>query len=89
MAYVYILQDKKNGKFYIGSTNNVESRFKQHKSKKHHSSKCLTDPEIVFKQKFDSLKIARKIELRLKKYKRKDFIEKIIRDGIIKKIQGL
>jgi predicted GIY-YIG superfamily endonuclease len=89
VAYVYILEDTKNGKFYIGSTNNIEYRFRQHKNKKHHSSKCLTDPKIVFKQEFGNLKIARKIELRLKRYKRKDFIERIVRDGIIKKTSGL
>jgi len=40
--------------------------------------------ELVFSQMFDTLEEARKIELRLKKLKRKDYIEKIVKDGYIK-----
>ena len=39
---------------------------------------------LVFSQKFDTLLEARKVELKLKKLKRKDYIEKIIDDGFIK-----
>ena len=88
MAYVYILQDEQSGQFYIGSTNDIQRRFKQHRDKKHHTSKRLHRPKLVFKQKFDNIQTARKIELRLKSYKRRDFIEKIVKDGIIKKITG-
>jgi len=31
MAYVYILQSENNGKYYIGSTNDLEKRVKKHK----------------------------------------------------------
>ncbi len=39
---------------------------------------------MVFKQELSTLKQAREIERKLKSWKRKDFVEKIIKDGIIK-----
>ena len=44
----------------------------------------MKNPELVFKQEFDSLETARKIERKIKNLKRKDYIEKIINDGYIK-----
>jgi predicted GIY-YIG superfamily endonuclease len=39
---------------------------------------------LVFKQEFESMEIARKIESRLKKLKRKDYLKKIVEDGFIR-----
>jgi len=44
----------------------------------------MKNPKLVFKQEFGSLAIARKIERKIKKLKRKDYIEKIVTDGYIK-----
>ena len=82
-GYVYILQDEKEV-YYIGSTNNLTRREYQHKHKHTYTTARMTKPSIVFTQEFDSLEIARKIELRLKKLKRKDYVRKIIQDGFIK-----
>jgi predicted GIY-YIG superfamily endonuclease len=60
----------------------------QHRQEKHHSSKRFPSPQLVFEQKFDSIEIARKIERRLKSFKRKDFIKKIIKDGVIRSLGG-
>jgi len=30
MFYTYVLQSQKNSRYYIGSTNNLERRFKEH-----------------------------------------------------------
>ncbi|MBU1726683.1 MAG: GIY-YIG nuclease family protein [Candidatus Omnitrophica bacterium] len=86
MAYVYIIQSRSNGRYYIGSTSDIDRRFKEHSQGKHHSSKRFPDPQLVFKQEFDSIEMAKKVELRLKSFKRKDFIEKIIKDGVIRKL---
>ena len=83
MSYVYILKNK-IGKLYIGSTTNIVRRIKQHQQGHTPSTKKLGKMELVFSQKFDNLDMARKIEMKLKKLKRKDYIEKIIKDGIIK-----
>ena len=85
MAWVYILKTD-SGKYYIGSTENLEMREKYHKAGNTPSTKRLgaTSIEIVFSQQYDSLHEARSIERRLKKLKRRDYIEKIIREGIIR-----
>lgn len=82
-ACVYILQDE-NGKFYVGSTIDVEKRLKQHFAGHTQTTRNMKNPKLVMKQEVDSLIIARKIETRLKKLKRKDYIEKIVVDGYIK-----
>lgn len=84
MAWVYILQNETSN-FYIGSTTNIKPRLAHHKSGYTPSTKRYKEIKLVFLQEFPSLKTARKIETRLKNYKRKDFIEKIINDKIIRK----
>lgn len=84
MAWVYILQNE-TGNFYIGSTTNIKQRLAHHKAGYTPSTKRYKKIKLVFLQEFPSLKTARKIETRLKNYKRKDFIEKIINDKIIRK----
>jgi len=44
----------------------------------------MENPRVVFSQQYPTIEEARKIEQRLKKLKRKDYITKIINDGYIK-----
>ncbi|MBU4284852.1 GIY-YIG nuclease family protein [Patescibacteria group bacterium] len=82
-AYVYILKDE-NNKFYIGSTSNLIRRIKQHDHGYTQTTNRMENPVLVFSQEYANLKTARWIEQRLKKLKRKDYVEKIISDGYIK-----
>ena len=82
-GYVYILEDD-NHQHYIGSTANLPQRYKRHLSGFVYTSYRMKNPKMVFCQQYPSIKEAKKIELRLKKLKRKDYIEKIINDGFIK-----
>lgn len=41
-------------------------------------------PQVVLTQEVESLLVARRIENKIKRMKRKDFIEKIVADGYIK-----
>ena len=84
MAYVYILKSTRDGRYYIGSSKNLNDRLRHHKSGFTHSTKRFGDIELVFKQKYPSLEKARYIEKRLKNLKRKDYLKKIIEDGYIK-----
>ena len=40
--------------------------------------------ELVFMQEYETLTLARVVERKLKKMKRKDYLEKIVRDGYIR-----
>ena len=84
MPFVYILKSS-SGKYYIGSTTNLNRRMKQHQSKTHtHATKRLGDLDLIFSQEYLTLSDARSVERKLKKLKRKDYIEMVIRDGVIK-----
>ncbi len=82
-GYVYILKDMRN-KFYIGSTTDLKRRLYQHSKNHTHTTHRMQKPNLVLVQEYPSLKIARKIEGKIKKLKRKDYVEKIIKDGYIK-----
>ena len=84
MSFVYILIGE-SGKYYIGSTSDLVRRVAQHNSRNHtHTTKRMGKPSLIFSQKYNTLDDARSVELKLKKLKRKDYIEKIINDGYIK-----
>ena len=82
-GYVYILESSDN-RFYIGSTNNLERRIYQHNHRHTHTTARMEKLELVFSQGFDTLETARIVEKRIKSWKRKDFIRKIITDGFIR-----
>jgi len=83
MAEVYILEGE-DGRYYIGSTTDLARRLAQHQSGHTWTTQRIKNPKLAFHQEYKTLEEARKIELRLKKLKRKDYIKKIIKDGYIK-----
>lgn len=48
MFYVYILQSKKDSKWYTGSTNDLRKRFKQHAEGKSFATKNRSPFEIIY-----------------------------------------
>ena len=83
-GFVYILQSLKNGRYYIGSTNDVKRRFEEHCRGHVAATKYLLPLELKFFQEYESIELARKIEYRLKKFKSKKIIERIILEKEIK-----
>ena len=84
---LYILQSEKNGSYYIGSTNNMERRLTEHNSGKTKSLRYILPVHIAFQKEFPTLRDARRMELKLKRYKNRKILEKIISDQVI--ITGL
>lgn len=82
-GYVYILKDAK-GRFYVGSTVDIQKRVKQHAHGHTQTTRNMQKPNLVLVQEYGSLELARKIERRIKGLKRKDFIEKMVVEGYIK-----
>ena len=78
MGYVYILKSTKNGKYYIGSTLDVNRRLQEHNSGKTSSLKHIRPLVVVFKKKYPTIKEARRIEYKLKRTKSKIILEQII-----------
>ncbi|KKW16871.1 MAG: Excinuclease ABC C subunit domain protein [Parcubacteria group bacterium GW2011_GWA1_50_14] len=82
-GYVYILEDT-TGRFYIGSTQDIKKRMREHRGGHTQTTRNMKEPQMIFFQEYSSLEIARTIERKLKMLKRKDYIEKIVADGYIK-----
>lgn len=61
MSYVYILQDGASHKIYVGFTNNLQRRIKQHRAR---NKKWI----LVYYEAYRSEKDAREREQKLKHY---------------------
>jgi len=80
-GYLYILKSEKLDRFYIGSSDNPERRLiNQHNKGFVKATKSGIPWIIVFKQEYIDLVIARRIEYKLKTYKSKKIVEKIIQN---------
>ena len=57
--YIYVLQSKKDGKFYTGFTSNLKNRLKEHNNGKVKSTKHRTPLELIYFEgclhKYDAL----------------------------------
>ena len=84
MAWVYILQSEVNNRFYIGSTDDLEQKLLEHNAGNSGYTKFSRPFMIVFSQEYKTLSEARKIEYKLKSFKSRKIIEKIILEKIIK-----
>jgi predicted GIY-YIG superfamily endonuclease len=80
---VYILRCR-NGRYYIGSTNEIRRRLIEHQCGYVKATKRILPVDLVFFQQCDTLTDARSLESKLKKYKSKKIIEQIILEGYIR-----
>ena len=76
--YVYILANKRNGTLYVGFTDDLERRMKEHKLKELEGfTKRYDIDKLVYYEIFETSTLAFKREQRLKKWKRNWKIELI------------
>lgn len=83
-GYLYILKSNRTNKYYIGSTGNINRRLVEHNSGQTKSTRGGVPWTLMFIQEYSTLGESKRVELRLKKLKRKDYLEGIIRDGVVK-----
>ncbi len=70
-------------RFYIGSSDNPTRRLNRQQNKGLVKSTKLGIPwKIVFQQEYSELSMARKIEYKLKTYKSRKILEKIIQNKV-------
>ena len=77
IGWLYILHSGKSDHYYIGSTNNLEERLKQHKRKQTYTTARLQTFTLVYSEKYDNITEARLREKKLKSYKSKKYIRRI------------
>ncbi len=79
MAYfVYILESQKDGRYYVGSTNNLEDRLKRHNEGRVNYTKTNRPWELVYSEEHPDRSSAVKRENEIKGHKRRAFIEELI-----------
>jgi len=65
----------KNGKYYIGSTNNLQRRLQQHQKGQVTSTKHVRPIELLWHKTFATITEARQMEYYIKKQKDRNYIE--------------
>ncbi|MDP3557727.1 MAG: GIY-YIG nuclease family protein [Bacteroidota bacterium] len=63
MTFVYILKSFKTGRFYYGSTDNLDNRLMMHNSGKVKSTKAFKPWVLHYKEEYETRSLARKREL--------------------------
>lgn len=79
---VYILESQKNGRYYVGSTDDIDRRIHEHNIGKVSSTRNIRPWIVKVFIECNNLTEARSKEYRLKKYKRKDILNKVIIDKV-------
>ncbi len=59
MVYVYVLKSKTARKSYVGATDNISRRLKEHNSGKHFYTKRYMPWELIYKEEFNNFQEAR------------------------------
>jgi putative endonuclease len=78
MFYIYILYSKNFDRYYVGSTENVESRLIRHNSKMVTSTKKYIPWLVVYTEQFLTRAEAVNREDQIKKMKSRKYIEALI-----------
>lgn len=79
---VYILKSRRNGRYYIGSTDNICRRIQEHIDGKVAATKNTRPFKLAAFIPCKTRIIAWQAEYRLKKYKRRDILEEVIKDKL-------
>jgi putative endonuclease len=83
MAWLYILQSKSTGRFYIGSTNELARRISEHNRQHSLATRGRGPWELVYQEPYEALLEARRRELEIKRWKSAARIRELIqgKDG--------
>ena len=80
MFVVYVLKSKIAKKSYVGVTNDMERRLKEHNAGKHFYTKRYTPWEVIHKEEFGNFPDAKNREKYLKSTTGRRFLKKIFVD---------
>lgn len=69
MYCLYILKSEKSGKYYTGSTDNIQERLVRHNRGKNKSTKKDIPWKLVYQEKYETRQDAYRREMKIKSYK--------------------
>jgi putative endonuclease len=78
MHYLYILKSKKNGKYYIGETSNIQRRVEDHQRGRSSFGKRNKEIILIYTQEVADRSNAKRIEAFFKKQKSHLFIDRFL-----------
>ena len=78
MCHTYILYSATRDRYYIGSTNNLDRRLREHNSGHTKSTRSGKPWDLVFSKKFDSPVEAHRFEFSIKRQKSRRYIQSLI-----------
>ncbi len=67
MYYVYVIQSRKDQRYYIGFTSDIVDRVKAHNAEKSRYTKAYVPWDLIYYEAYEDESIARKREIKLKK----------------------
>ena len=79
MAWVYILYSRKIDKYYVGACKDLDRRLYEHNLGHSKFTSTGVPWELVYKEEFQDLILAKQRELKIKKMKSRPYIEGLIR----------
>jgi len=78
MAFVYILQSQTSGRYYVGSTSDLDRRLSEHHRNHTPSTRGRGPWTLVHQETFPTLPEARRRELEIKKWKSAKLIRELV-----------
>ena len=75
MFFTYVLVSEPTGRYYIGSTANIEERLEHHNAGLTKSTKGFRPWRLIHQEEYDTLPEARKRESLLKSWKSRSYLE--------------
>ncbi len=80
MFYVYLLQSDVDSTFYVGFTEKLEQRLKQHNNGESKYTSRKIPWKLVYFENFETKSEALKRELFLKKQRNKEFYQRLVKN---------
>ncbi len=80
MYFVYIIESKKDGRYYIGQTESLESRVEKHNSGRNLSTKAYIPWELRWWKEYETRSEALKTEKKIKGIKKRVGIELYVKE---------
>ncbi len=82
LYFVYILQSQSTGRYYIGQTDDIERRLRQHNAPEYHGTKTtkrFPGPwELIYSETYESRSLAMSREREIKRWKSRKMIAQLI-----------
>jgi putative endonuclease len=82
MSILYILQSESSGRFYVGSTDDLERRLSEAQRGHTRSTRGRGPWKVVHKEEFTTILEARRRELEIKRWKSSKLIQALVREAV-------